>query len=147
MLNINEVEVTSEPVVYTCYGLGSCIGLFVTDKLKGLYGGAHIPLPYSSETSEFKDATYLIEELLKAFSLKGSDLNYLRAKVAGGAKVNESPSTLGKENIKIVIKQLIDRRIFIAASDVGGKVSRTARFNSSTGSLEITTSERKKYII
>lgn len=147
MLNINEVEVNGKPVVYTCYGLGSCIGLFITDRLKGLSGGAHIPMPFSLDASEFKDAAYMINRLLFAFSVQGSDLNYLRAKVAGGAQMYESSSGIGQQNIRIVLQMLIDKRIFIAATDVGGKVSRTARFNSITGELQISTSEKKTYCI
>lgn len=147
MLTINDVDVTCNPVVYTCYGLGSCIGLFVTDRLKGLAGGAHIPLPSSSESGEFLGASCLINELLKAFSMMGSDLNYLRAKITGGAKVYDGASSIGEQNMQVVLQQLMDRRIFIAASDLGGRVSRTARFSSATGELEISTSEQKTYRI
>jgi len=147
MLNINEIEVTNKPVIYTCYGLGSCIGLFVTDNVKGLSGAAHIAMPHTSEESEFMDATSLINELLLGFSEMGSDLNSLRAKVTGGAQVYGNYSAIGPQNAEVVLKQLVDRKIFIAATDVGGNISRTARFNSNTGDLEISTSEQKKYSI
>jgi len=147
MLNINEVDVTAKPVVYTCYGLGSCIGLFVTDKPKGLSGGAHIPLPASTETDGFLGASRLINELLQAFQQLGSDLSYLRAKITGGAQVYDSLLNIGEKNIRAVLQQLIEKKIFIAATDVGGRVSRTARFNSVTGELCISTSEQKTYCI
>jgi chemotaxis protein CheD len=147
MLNINEMDVSAEPVVYTCYGLGSCIGLFLTDRTKGLSGGVHIPLPNNSAQSEWKDATYLIDELLQAFQANGSDLNTLRAKVTGGAQVYESHSLIGTQNAEVVLKQLTDRKIYIAATDVGGTISRTARYNSKSGELEISTSEQTKYSI
>jgi chemotaxis protein CheD len=147
MLNINEVEVTCKPVVYTCYGLGSCIGLFLTDRLKGLSGGAHIPLPSSSGKGEFMDASHIINELLGAFTALGSNLNYLRAKVTGGSQVYESAQNIGEQNAQVVLKQLVDKKIFIAATDVCGKISRTARFYSSTGELYISTSEQKTYCI
>ena len=147
MLNINEVDVTNKPVVYTCYGLGSCIGLFVTDRLKGLAGGVHIPLPSTCETSEFLDASRLINELLGSFTLLGSDLNYLRAKVTGGASVYESSFNIGEQNAQAVLQKLMDIKVYIAATDLGGKVSRTARFNSITGELKISTSEQKTYSI
>lgn len=145
MLNINEVDVTNEPVEYTCYGLGSCIGLFVMDRMKGLSGGAHIPLP-TSEAGSFLGAKGMINDLLDAFVAEGSDLNTLRAKITGGAQVYES-SSVGEQNAKVVLQHLVERKIYVAAADVGGKISRTARFNSSTGELEISTSEQKKYSI
>lgn len=147
MLNINEMDVSAEPVVYICYGLGSCIGLFLADRTKGLSGGVHIPLPHLSGPSEWKDAISLIDELLQAFQAGGSDLNTLRAKVTGGAQVYGNQVGIGTQNAAVVLKQLCDRKVYIAATDLGGTVSRTARYNSHSGELEISTSEQKKYSI
>lgn len=147
MLNINEMDVSKEPVVYTCYGLGSCIGLFITDRTKGLSGGVHIPLPVEMNRSEFLGASRLINELLGSFSLMGSELNCLRAKVTGGAQIYENSVNIGEQTAEMVLKKLIDLKVYIAGTDVGGKVSRTARFNSVTGELKISTSERKTYSI
>lgn len=146
-LNINEVEVSDKPVLYTCYGLGSCIGLFITDRTKGLSGAAHIPLPFSPDTGVFLGATQLIHELLNAMSALGSDLKSLRAKVAGGAHVYQSSSNIGEQNANIVLDKLVINKVYIAAKDVGGSISRTARFNSVTGELEISTSEKKTYYL
>lgn len=147
MLTINEMDVSDQPVVFTCYGLGSCIGLFVTDRTKGLSGGVHIPLPHNSAQSEWKGAAYLIDELLYTFEAWGSDLNTLRAKVTGGAQVYGSHCSIGTENAEVVLKRLTDRKVYIAATDVGGTCSRTARFHSQSGELEISTSEQTKYSI
>lgn len=147
MLTINEMEVSDQPVVFTCYGLGSCIGLFVTDRTKGLSGGVHIPLPHNSAQSEWKGATFLIDELLHTFQARGSDLNTLRAKVTGGAQVNGSHSNIGAQNAEVVLKQLKDRKVYIAATDVGGTISRTARYHSQSGELVISTSEQTEYSI
>jgi chemotaxis protein CheD len=147
MLNINEIDVTDEPLVYTCFGLGSCIGLFITDRLKKISGGAHIAMPSSLTDGEFMGASHMINLLLKSFEDMGSDLNGLTAKITGGANMYASSLDIGDQNIKVVQEQLIRKRIFIAATDVGGKVSRTARFNSATGELQIFTSEQKSYSI
>ena len=147
ILNINEMDVAHDDRVYTCYGLGSCIGLFVADRIKGLSGGAHIALPDSLASGDFLGALYIIEELLSAFEAQGSDLNNLRAKVTGGASVVENSFNIGEQNSKVVLQQLAHKKIFIAATDVGGKVSRTARFNTVTGMLQISTSELKTYCI
>lgn len=147
VLHMNDFDVSEKPVVYTCYGLGSCIGLFVTDRRLNLSGGAHIPIPFSLGGGSFLDATYMIDELLNTFVSMGSDLSNLRAKLTGGAKVYESALSIGEQNAQVVISQLIQKKVFIAASDVGGVVSRTARFNTLTGELEISTSEQKTYSI
>ena len=147
VLPINKVHATCEPVIFTCYGLGSCVGVFVLDRLRGLSGGAHIPLPSLIEGSEFHDASKLIIRLLTSMASLGSNLAYLRAKITGGAQVYDSHLNIGQRTSQEVIRQLIDNKIFIAATDIGGRVSRTARFNSFTGDLQITTSEQKTYCI
>ena len=147
VLGINEVYSSDMPVEYICYGLGSCIGLFINDRVKGLSGGAHIALPDATREAEFAGAEKMINDLLKQLSDNGSDLQTLRAKVTGGSQVFESGLDIGKQNINVVLKQLTDKRIFIAAVDVGGKVSRTARFNGESGEVKISTSEQKTYII
>ena len=145
-LKINDVDVSATPVEYVCYGLGSCIGLFVTDRVSKLSGGAHIPLPSHVE-GEFKDAVRLVDDLVNTFRNRGSDLTGLRAKIAGGAKVYKTLNDIGIQNAQEVLRQLINRKIFIAAVDIGGHVSRTTRFNSVTGDLHISTSDEKTYCI
>lgn len=146
-LNINEVDVTGKPVLYTCHGLGPCIALFITDRLKGVSGGAHIPLPSSLSGSDFLDAASMIDALLCSFAQLGSDLKFLVAKLTGGAQVYASSANIGEHNALVVLQQLANKKIFIAASDVGGSIPRTARFNSITRELEISTPGLKKYCI
>lgn len=141
------MEVTSSPVLYTCYGLGSCIGLFVTDRVKKLTAGAHIPLPFSRGGGIFRGADTMIQELLVLLKGEGSDLCSLRAKMTGGAQVYTGTNDIGLQNIQAVFQVLTNSKIYVASSDVGGLVSRTARFNSETGALYISTSEQKTYCI
>ena len=146
-LNINEVDAARNPVLYSCHGLGPCIALFVTDRLKDLAGGAHISLSSSDSTNQNKDAFKIVNELLTALCFHGSDLKHLRAKLAGGAKVFESSFNIGEENVKAVVNCLTANKIFIAASDVGGHAARTVQFNGLSGELRISTSDQKVYSI
>jgi chemotaxis protein CheD len=146
MLNINEVAVTNKPVEFVCYGLSSCIALFITDNSKKISGGAHIAMPAKNPDSMLKGADELVDELLAGLKGLGSDLTTLRAKITGGAQVL-STSSMGQPNTLAVQQLLMSRNIYIAASDVGGKVSRTARFNSITQQLTISTSEPKNYTV
>lgn len=147
VLQINELCVTRQPVVYTCFGLGSCIALFIADRLTGVTGGVHIPMPDDIVAGEFLSAARLIETLLSNFQKLGSNLSFLRAKIAGGAQIYDSFTSLGQQNIDAVVAHLRERKIFLAAADVGGKLARTAHFNSVTGALTIFTSEQKSYTI
>jgi chemotaxis protein CheD len=147
MLNINDIAVTKKPTIYCCYGLGSCIGLFVVDRVAGLSGGAHIAVPSSIEANTFAGASLLINKLLASFQEYGSNLTGLRSKVTGGAQIYENSLNIGKQNVDSVWHELVHRKIYIAAADVGGTVSRTACFNTITETLEISTSGQKTYFI
>lgn len=152
-IQINEVDVSDTDIEYTCFGLGSCIGLFVADRSLGIAGAAHIPLPDGEGPGgELQDANRLIRLLLKGFQLKGSNLQTLRAKIAGGSSIYnvddlQKSLGVGEQNVQAVIKLLVENKIYLAATDVGGTVSRTARYDSRTGQLFIRTSEKKSYII
>lgn len=147
MLNINDLYVSDEPVTYVCYGLGSCIGLFVQDKQRQLSGGVHIAAASRSTHGKLKDAASLFEELLEGLVAKGSDLSNLTAKYTGGSYIFDILQSAGSENTREVKSLLIQNKIYVAASDTGGNKSRTARFNSQTGQLCISTSEKRKYCI
>jgi chemotaxis receptor (MCP) glutamine deamidase CheD len=64
-------------------------------------------------------------------------LQNLRAKITGGANVVATSCETGLMNIDNVVKELVERKVYIAAMDVGGRQSRTARFNSQTGTLSV----------
>ncbi len=142
-LNIGDVATSSGKVNYTCFGLGSCIGLFLQDRVTGFSGGAHILLP-DWELSSFTDAkfynvTSALNEILSQFKTNGISTTALRAKVTGGANVISLNGKTGERNVQSIIKHLTQHKIYIAALDVGGNLSRTARFESETGKLTVKT--------
>ena len=141
VLNIGDVQIFDCPVTFTCYGLGSCVGLFLQDRTKGISGGAHIMLPDNdhgpSDSDKWYNVKNALEKMLEQFSQKGSLLETLRAKVTGGATLLNSMISVGEKNIQSVIQQLIKHNIYIAALEVGGNISRTAKFNSATGILMV----------
>src|SRR4051812_11663902 len=90
-LNIGDVVASAVPASYICFGLGSCIGLFIQDRVTGISAGAHIFLPEEeqepADSSKFYSATAAIDNILEQFKFHGNDLTALRAKVTGGANV------------------------------------------------------------
>lgn len=150
-IKINEWDVGTEETEYVCFGLGSCVGVFMTDRLSGISGAAHIPVSVRQHPvpgdSQFLDASTMLTGLLNKFKVLGSGLTGLRAKLAGGAHVYESSPAIGSQNILTVTRLLQERQIYLAGADVGGRVSRSARFNSVTGELLVSTSEMKSYFI
>jgi len=146
-LNIGEVVTSSGNVRYTCFGLGSCIGLFIQDRVTGLSAGAHIFLPDAEDADLISDGTKFysvssaITHILNQLHLKGSSLNTLRAKITGGASVINANMEAGEKNIQSVLASLKSNGIYIAATDVGGRYCRTAQFESKTGLLTVRKSE------
>jgi chemotaxis protein CheD len=140
-LSIGDLRVSkNEAVTFTCLGLGSCIGLFLQDRTTGLVGGAHIQLPTDStlvDDGKYYGVKTAIIELLNRFRTSGSTLLNLRAKIVGGANVVAAGCGTGVLNIENVVKELVEHKVYIAAMDVGGQQSRTARFNSQTGTLTV----------
>lgn len=149
MINIGEVKTFREPTVMTCYGLGSCIGLFLQDRISGLSGSAHIFSSKGTEREEgkFYEAKDAIAELIRQISCQIPYAPFFRAKLAGGANVLGSYSDVGDKNAECVISDLINRGVFISAKDVGGILCRTARFDSGKGTMMVRTPESRDYKI
>ncbi len=147
VLLIGQVKVFSHPVVMTCFGLGSCVGVFIKDRSTGICGGAHIFLPAEERAHPSPHFDSLIVEMLDKMKGKGSKLKNLRAKLVGGANVLRYRSDVGSMNIQHVKDQLIAHKVFIAAMEVGGKVSRTVRFRTSNESLTVKELETKQAFI
>jgi chemotaxis protein CheD len=151
VLNIGEVKTDATPSVFTCFGLGSCIGLFVQDRAAGISGGAHILLPENEKANANDGRCYnvkdAIERLFEQFRRSGSTLETLRAKFVGGANILAVAGNTGERNIQSVMDHLVAHRVFIAALDVGGHSSRTAHFLSSTSELKVRTSVSNQYRI
>lgn len=145
--------VLDKPAILACYGLGSCIGLFLFDRFRKIAGGAHIMLPGQSPSNgHFADYLYsseAISTMLQAMVEKGSKINELRAKLVGGANLLSGDcevTRIGQENVLAVKNQLLRRNIYLAAEDVGGRLSRTARFNTLTGEVYVS-STGQRYVI
>jgi chemotaxis protein CheD len=150
-LNIGDVAISTRSAKYTCYGLGSCIGLFIHDRLTGISGGAHILLPESekgpADFAKYYNVTEAIDEILTRMKFTGNPLNTLRAKITGGANVVSINCHTGQRNIESVTRHLTERKIFLAASDVGGTYCRSAKFESSTGLLTVRIPQINEYKI
>lgn len=140
VIKIGEVRVFNRPVVMKCYGLGTCIGLFVKDRVTGITGGAHIFLPQAyinAAGDEGISAEDCVKLMLQQMKEKGASLETLRAKIVGGANPLMQFHEVGTKNTEAVLQALIRNKVFIAAMDVGGKVSRTAKFNAASEELVV----------
>ncbi|MBL6447048.1 chemotaxis protein CheD [Fulvivirga sp. 29W222] len=139
VLGLSEWAVSNSPGEIICFGLGSCVGVFLYDKFKRIGAGAHIMTP-SDKCGGFNIITAMISEML----LLGSQPLTIRARLVGGANIFSMESyCIGKRNVDSVKKDLKKMRILIESEDLGGNESRTARLNISTGELIVSTPQQK----
>src|SRR5688500_18311268 len=91
MLQMGDMKVSSGLDILTCFGLGSCVGLFLHDRIRKVGGGAHIMFPHYHARTVMQAKSYYaepaLEELLRQMKEAGADLETLRAKLVGGAQV------------------------------------------------------------
>lgn len=148
VLGVGDFAVTAEPVEYVCYGLGSCVALFLYDEPGSITAGAHIPVPRARKGSPLTGADSILDEMVTQLANAGYKAESFKAKITGGARINKgSMMTVGDQNIHAIHRLLQAHRISITSSDVGGHTPRTARFRSTTGTITISTPDKRNYQI
>ena len=124
-------------------GLGSCIGLVLLDRRKGVAGLSHIVLPASDghgELNPLKFADKAVPELIRQVTALGGRKAMFEAVVGGGASMFAGAgSTLevGARNAAAVKAELAKERIRIHAEDTGGTKGRTVRVAPATGIVTV----------
>ncbi len=144
-----EIKVAKGPVVYSCLGLGSCIGLCAIDAASGVSGMVHIMLPEAfkdkpvEKPGKFADTG--LPEMLKLMEKQGADLGRLQVAYAGGAQVfnfgasADSRLDVGARNATAVEALVLKLRLRVLGKDVGGSSGRTVTVDTSTGVCTVRT--------
>jgi chemotaxis protein CheD len=121
-------------VVISALGLGSCIGLVLTDAQAGVAGMAHVMLPASrpgAEGSPGKFADTAVPALLDQVLRLGAQRVRLQARIAGGAQMFGggggvgSMLNIGERNAVAVRDALKAVGMRIRAADTGGNAGRS----------------------
>lgn len=145
-VDIADLKVSADPsVVMTTYALGSCIAVILHDPVRRVGGMLHYMLPLSTVSPEkaretpgmFADTGVpLLFERMYALGCRKPDLV---VRVAGGGTLHDDRGTfdIGQRNYTILRKMFWKVGVLIAAEDVGGRVSRTARLVVATGEVII----------
>jgi len=125
--------------VMTSIGLGSCIGLIIHDDIKKIGGLAHVMLPKSSGKPNERAGKYAdtaVEILIKELIMKGSKLQSMKAKLAGGASMFQNFSgnlNIGERNADALKSLLKEKSIPIIREDIGGTMGRTITYYPKEG--------------
>jgi chemotaxis protein CheD len=141
------MQVTREPgAVLVTYALGSCIAVIAHDPVRRIGGMIHYMLPSSATSPEkaaarpamFADTG--VPLLFTSLYKLGAEKSSLVVKVAGGGSLYDDKGMfeIGKRNYTLLRKLFWKNNIIIAAEDVGGSKSRTARLWVDTGRCTIT---------
>ncbi len=97
-VGVGELAIAEYPQYLMTPALGSCIGLALYDKTSRRGGLAHLMLPSPADTAQPGDerrfASSGIPLLVKMLSDAGSPRRRLTAKIAGGAAMFKSDTTL-----------------------------------------------------
>jgi chemotaxis protein CheD len=122
-------------------GLGSCIGLTLIDRAKGVAGLAHVVLPESraGATEPGKFADLAVPELIARLRRAGATEGRLEAVLAGGAKMFELGSELdiGARNEAAVRSALSRAHISVVAAATGGNRGRTVKVIPGEGTVTV----------
>lgn len=121
-------------------GLGSCIGLTLIDRTRGVAGMAHVVLPESRDgaTEPGKFADLAVPELVSRLRRAGAT-GSLEAVLAGGARMFELGSELdiGARNEAAVRSALSRERINVVAAATGGNRGRTVKVSPGEGTVTV----------
>lgn len=140
---------TRKGQVLVCYGLGSCIGLAISDRHARFGALVHVVLPDSKLNrgqellpGKFADTAVgaAVEELVKLGAIRSQ----LIARAAGGARMLNvigagSKLDIGARNIEAVKAALHKEGIPLMAEDTGGSYGRTLQLFIGTGRLLVST--------
>ncbi len=145
-VGIGGVEVSADRgAVLITHGLGSCIAVIAYDPRRKVGGMLHFQLPTSSLSPEraaespgtFADTG--IPLLFERMYALGSRRPDIVVKAAGGGNFHDANGTfdIGRRNHTMMRKIFWRAQVLVAAEDVGGSRSRTARLYVDTGQVTI----------
>ena len=122
--------------------LGSCVAACLFDPVNRVFGMNHFLLPYRRhlanipiiESEEGRYGIYAMELLINALMKKGANRQNLKAKCFGGGNVlklredDENQKTVGDINIEFINEFLINEKIPLLSSCLGGNYARHVHF-------------------
>jgi chemotaxis protein CheD len=124
-------------------GLGSCIGLALLDRDRGIAGLAHVMLPVAPAQGDGgtpgRFADQAVPALLAELTRLGARRARLGAVLVGGARMFSTGSTLdiGSRNEAAARDALASARIPVLAADTSGSTGRTIRVRCADGVVSV----------
>ncbi len=146
-VGIGQLVASADPGdVISALGLGSCIGLVLTDPRRKVAGMAHVMLPDSTTARAAgppgKFADTAVPALVAEVCRLGAERTSLVAAIAGGAQMFSSGSgggvlRIGERNEEAVRAALRTAGLRLRAHDTGGSLGRSMRVQVATGAVSV----------
>jgi chemotaxis protein CheD len=143
---IGGLEVSEDRrAVLVTHGLGSCVAVMTWDPICRVAGMLHFQLPVATVAPDralLSPGTFAdtgIPLLFEKMYMLGAKKRDIVVKVAGGGSFHGDTDTfdIGRRNYTMMRKILWKNQVLIAAEDIGGNRSRTARLFVDTGQVTI----------
>lgn len=141
-VGVADYAVTPLETRLTTTGLGSCLGIALSEQSSGVSGLAHVMLPAAPESggNEAKFVDTAIDGMLTEMENAGADAGSIEAKIAGGSNMLDL-SGIGREvgtrNIEASKELLAERGIPIVGEDTGGSHGRSLELHTATAVLVV----------
>ncbi|AMM54941.1 chemotaxis protein CheD [Pyrococcus kukulkanii] len=131
--------------VISTYGLGSCVGITLYDRVTKVGGLLHALLPkasrYGGRGNPAKYVDTGLQLLLKDVLKLGASKFRLEAKLFGGAHMFENVRSeelkIGQKNVEVAKREIKRLGIRLVAEDTGGRGGRTIFLDLSTGKVRM----------
>lgn len=143
-VGVGELAIAQHPQYLMTPALGSCVGLCLWDSALKQGGLAHIMLPTALDSmspgTEFRFASFAVDELVRRLHDAGSPRRRLVAKMAGGATMFRSEGMMahiGERNATEIRRQLALLNIPLVAEDTGERHARTVEFILDSGEMRV----------
>lgn len=146
-VGVADYVVTEDETRLTTTGLGSCVGIALSELNSGIAGLAHVMLPSAPEDggNEAKFVDTAIEGMLTEMERVGANLDTVEAKIAGGSNMLELSGIgkdIGTRNIEACKKHLAERRVPVVGEDTGGSHGRSLELHTGTAMLVVKSAHR-----
>lgn len=146
---IGQYQIGKNDDILTINGLGSCLGIVIYDDINKVAGVLHAFLPsYKNGTdNKIKYVDTGIEIMINELIKNGAAQKNLKAKIAGGATLFNTPFKIGEDNYNSCINVLKEKNIRIISEDCGGTHGRTIVFCPNEDKLTIKSIKGKNNVI
>lgn len=136
-VNAGEFIVTDEQELLLECTLGSCVAVLLHDPVAGVGGMNHISLPKSKNVQHegFLYGSSLMEKLINESLNLGATKQNMIFKVFGGAKIIDSPTDIGWQNIGFVFDFLQTEGYYIDKYDIGDVLPRVVKATPGDGNV------------